>query len=83
MLATKDSGGKSSWKDGNGILLDSHCKQLRRYASLCLIRVSSVVREGNGPSRDDQAQSCNQGKHIILLLIIFPLIQVVLSSQSR
>ena len=83
MLATKDSGGKSSWRDGHGILLDSHCKQLHHHSSLCLIRVSSVVREGNEPSREDQAQSCNQGKRIMLLLIIFPLMQVVLSSPSR
>ncbi len=27
MLASKDSGGKNSWRDGHCALLDSHCKQ--------------------------------------------------------
>jgi hypothetical protein len=63
MLAIKD-GDKNSWRDGCCALLDSHCKQLRHHPSLGLTRVSVVPREGNKPIRDDQVQSCNQGKRV-------------------
>jgi hypothetical protein len=63
MLAIKD-GGKSSWRDGRCALLDSHCEQLRHHPSLGLTRFSVVLREGNKLIRDDQVQSCNQGKRV-------------------
>jgi hypothetical protein len=83
MLATKNSGGKGSWRDEHGVLLDNHCKQLHHHSSRCLICIGSVVREGNEPLKEDQAQSFNHGERIMLLLVIFPLMQVVLSSRSR
>ena len=51
-LARRYSVGKNSWRDGNGVLLDSHCEQLCHYPSLDLTCFSVVVRERRKPIRE-------------------------------